>query len=76
MTKWWTVLITIALLAGIKIWNPDPVKSLRYIQYDFFQQEQEQVVLVLVPQLYFLELVILKILQTGQEQLIQLLNVM
>ena len=43
MTKWWTVLITIALLAGIKIWNPDPVKSLRYIQYDFFQQEQEQV---------------------------------
>ena len=41
-----------------------------------FQQEQEQVVLVLVPQLYFLELVILKILQTGQEQLIQLLNVM
>ena len=43
MTKWWSVLITIALLAGIKIWNPDPLQSLRYIQYDFFQQKQEQV---------------------------------
>ena len=31
MTKWWTVLITIALFAGLKVWNPDPVKSLRFI---------------------------------------------
>ena len=43
MTKWWSVLITIGLLACIKIWNPDPLQSLRYIQYDFFQQKQEQV---------------------------------
>ena len=43
MTKWWSVLITIGLLACIKIWNPDPLQSLRYIQYDFFQQKMEQV---------------------------------
>jgi len=43
MTKWWSVLITIAILASIKIWNPDPLQSLRYIQYDFFQEKQEQV---------------------------------
>ena len=43
MTKWWSVLITIAILASIKIWNPDPLQSLRYIQYDFFQGKQEQV---------------------------------
>ena len=43
MTKWWTVLITIALFAGLKVWNPDPVKSLRFIQYDYFQQQMETV---------------------------------
>ena len=43
MTKWWTVLITVAVLATIKIWNPDPLQSLRYIQYDAFQQNMEQV---------------------------------
>ena len=41
MTKWWSVLFTIVILAGIKIWNPDPVKSLRYIQYDYLQSQQE-----------------------------------
>ena len=43
MTKWWTVLITIVLFAGLKVWNPDPIKSLRFIQYDYFQQQMEQV---------------------------------
>ncbi len=43
MTKWWSVLITIMLLASVKVWNPDPIKSLRFIQYDYFQQTQEQV---------------------------------
>ena len=43
MTKWWTVLITIALFAAIDIWNPDPLKSLRYIQYDYFQQQMEPI---------------------------------
>ena len=51
LTKWWTVLITIAGFAALSIVNPNIIQSIEYAYYDSLQQNRtkeiiEEVVLV------------------------------
>ena len=42
LTKWWSVLFTIAVFASLKISNPDFLQSITYAYYDYLQQKQEK----------------------------------
>ena len=51
LTKWWTVLITIAGFATLSIVNPNIIQSIEYAYYDQLQQAKtkeiiEDIVLV------------------------------
>jgi len=43
LTKWWTVLITIAGFATLSISNPNFIQSIEYAYYDYLQSEQEKI---------------------------------
>ena len=43
MYKWWTVLITIALLAGLRISDPFLMESIRLNYFDFLQTQKEPI---------------------------------
>ena len=42
LTKWWTVLITIAGFAALSIVNPNIIQSIEYAYYDSLQQAKEK----------------------------------
>ena len=42
LTKWWTVLITIAGFATLSIVNPNIIQSIEYAYYDTLQQNKEK----------------------------------
>ena len=43
MYKWWTVLVTIALLVGLRVSDPFLMESIRLNYFDFLQTQQEPV---------------------------------
>jgi len=43
MYKWWTVLITIALLVGLRISDPFLMESIRLNYFDFLQTQKEPI---------------------------------
>ena len=42
LTKWWTVLFTIAGFAALSISNPSFIQSIEYSYYDALQQNKEK----------------------------------
>ena len=43
MYNWKTVLVTIGVLVGLKIWSPYIVENIKWSWFDFLHQQQEQV---------------------------------
>ena len=43
MYSWKTVLVTISLLVGVKIWNPYIVENIQWSWFDFLHQQHEEV---------------------------------
>ena len=43
MYNWKTVLVTIALLVGLKIWNPYFIENISWSWFDFLHQQEEKV---------------------------------
>lgn len=43
MYSWKTVLVTIALLVGLKVWNPYIVENIQWSWFDFLHQQQEKI---------------------------------
>jgi adenylate cyclase len=43
MYSWKTVLITIGLLVGVKIWNPYIVENIQWSWFDFLHQQHEEI---------------------------------
>ena len=41
MYSWKTVLVTIAVLFGLKIWNPFLVENMKWSWFDFLHQQHE-----------------------------------
>ena len=43
MYSWKTVLVTIGLLFGLKVWNPFLVENMKWSWFDFLHQQKEEV---------------------------------
>jgi len=42
MYSWKTVLVTISLLVGLKVWSPYVVENIQWSWFDFLHQTQER----------------------------------